>query len=270
MTVSYAIRSCTMLSALLGSMAFAQFPLVDISLEHDQANDQLKISLRANDFDFGDIVSNMVFTVRWPDSSPATLGFGSSDWCPSPTTALPLAPSAMVTPGNGFKYRTWNAIGLAALSEIQDNGGCGQTLLSDTWTHVFTIAVNNDPGGTVFTIAEDQYAVDNNRTFYVSLNGQPSTGGVYTFSTQVEPVARPGQRVLSIRPNPTTGLLILDSGPDAPVIMEAEVLDSSGRVVKRWGALPSRTLDLRGLQVGAYRVRVLAGDEVFVEPFVIE
>ncbi|MBK9175650.1 MAG: T9SS type A sorting domain-containing protein [Flavobacteriales bacterium] len=252
-------------------MAFAQFPLVDVSLEHDQANDQLKISLRANDFDFGDIVSNMVFTVRWLESSPATLGFGTSEWCPSPTTALPLAPSAMVTPGNGFKYRTWNAIGLAALSEIQDNGGCGQTLLADTWTQVFTIAVNNDLGGTVFTIAEDQYAIDNNRTFYVSLNGQPSTGSVYTFSTMVAPIAPQSHHVLSLWPNPSTGLVMVDWSAHAPAIMGLEVLDATGRVVRRWGAIPPpRTLDLQGIGAGAYYVRAIAGEEVFQAPLVLE
>lgn len=271
MMIPNTARSFSMLSLLMGPMAFAQLPLVDISLEHDQANNQLKISLRANDFDFGDIVSNLVFTVRWPESSTATLGLGFSDWCPSPTSALPLAPSATVTPGNGFKYRTWTAIGLSPLSEIQDNGGCGQTLLSGTWTQVFTIAVNNDPGGTVFTIAEDQFVLDENRSFYVSLNGVPNTGGVYTFSTAVAPIALPLHPNLSVQPNPSDGVMRLSWGESLPATMEVQVVDAVGRVVKRWNAIPSNhTLDVRDLGPGAYHVWATGRGVVLHAPIVIE
>lgn len=251
------LRTLALSSSFIAAAGFAQLPLVDISLEHDQPNNQLLVHLRANDFDFGELLSNLVFTVRWQESSAATLSFGTSDWCPAPSAAFSPAPSAMVTPGNGFKYRTWNSVGLALLSDIQDDGGCDQTMLANTWTHVLTIPVSNDPGGTVFEIAEDQYAIDNNRGFFVSLNGQASTGDVYTISTRV-PDAIQAAEALSVSPNPTHGSAIVQ-WPDEGA-WSVEIFDSTGRMLKRQRVSGVQlVLSTDDLAAGSYEVRAQGG-----------
>lgn len=266
MTHSYATKLILLASAFSGSAACAQLPVVDISLENDLSNHQLLLHLRANDYDFGELLSNLVFTVRWPETSTATLSFGTSEWCPAPSSAFNPAPSAMVTPGNGFKYRSWNSIGLALLSEIQDDGGCDQTLFADTWTHVLTIPVSNDPNGTFFEIADDQFTADNNRGFFVSLNGEQYTGTgtppteitgeIYSFTTDVSAVNAHAGLVLS--PNPadnTTSIAWPGSGP-----WSVAVFDATGRMVKQQRMSgPTGVLATHDLAAGSYELRALEG-----------
>ncbi|HRH39384.1 MAG TPA: hypothetical protein PK760_13620, partial [Flavobacteriales bacterium] len=121
-----------------------------------------------------------MFTVRYVDTSPATLGVGSSVWCPAPTVAFQPSPSALVTTG-GFKYRTYTSVGTAQIGDIQDNGGCGDAgaiLPADTWTTVFTINVSNNTGCTAFQITNDSYTAANNRNYFCSLGGTGLTGTI--------------------------------------------------------------------------------------------
>lgn len=55
--------------------------------------------------------------------------------------------------GNGYRYRTYNAIGFTMLGDLVDDGGCEQSLLAGTWIQVYSIPINSDPGGSVFEIA---------------------------------------------------------------------------------------------------------------------
>ncbi|WKZ66945.1 MAG: T9SS type A sorting domain-containing protein [Flavobacteriales bacterium] len=262
------LLSLALLCPAIPSMA--QLPVVDIRFEHDQGNDQILISLRGNDHDFGGVISNLVFTVRWPESSPATLGFGTSAWCPPPSVAFSPVPSAAVSPGNGFKYRTWNHVGLSLISDIIDDGGCGQTLLADTWTPVFTIPVNNDPGGTVFELADDQFVLDDNRSFFVSLGGQASTGGIFSISTGVEGAggAQLGPRLM---PNPaSTEVTVLLDAP-ATGAWAAEVLDAAGRIVlAEQGTGAAMRMRVAALPAGAYRVRVVSENGTAILPLIVE
>lgn len=250
--------------------AVAQLPVVDIRFEHDQGNDQILISLRGNDYDFGGVISNLVFTVRWPESSAATLGFGASAWCPPPSVAFSPVPSAAITPGNGFKYRTWNHVGLSLISDIVDDGGCGQTLAADTWTHVFTIPVNGDPGGTLFELADDQFVLDDNRSFFVSLGGQASTGGIFSISTGAEGTPAP-QQGPRLAPNPARAEVTVLLDAPAPSAWSAEVLDAAGRIVlAERGAGAALRLRVAALQAGAYRVRVATENGMVTLPLIVE
>jgi hypothetical protein len=243
--------------------------VVDVSLEHDGANNQVKVFLRANDFDFGGVLSNLVFTVRWPESSPATLGIGSSLWCPAPSQAFNPGPTTAVAPGNGYRYRTWSSVGLANLSEVQDDGGCDQVLLADQWIQVLTINVNNDPGGTDFIIADDDFTGADNRGFYVSLNGVPVTGAIYTFSTNNGMVDRQGG-LLRIAPNPAHGAIRAElAGTEGP--WRAELLDASGRSAGQWrGMGHSLVLDAGDHAAGRYTLRITTAEGVAAAPLVIQ
>lgn len=258
-----------LLVALPSAATRAQLPVVDVSLEHDGANNQVKVFLRANDFDFGGVLSNLVFTVRWPESSPATLGIGSSLWCPAPSQAFNPGPTTAVAPGNGYRYRTWSSVGLANLSEVQDDGGCDQVLLADQWIQVLTINVNNDPGGTDFIIADDDFTGADNRGFYVSLNGVPVTGAIYTFSTNNGMVDRQGG-LLRIAPNPAHGAIRAElAGTEGP--WRAELLDASGRLAGQWrGMGHSLVLDAGDHAAGRYTLRITTAEGVAAAPLVIQ
>ncbi|MCB9184047.1 MAG: T9SS type A sorting domain-containing protein [Flavobacteriales bacterium] len=135
--------------------------------------------LKANGSAFNEVISGLSFTIRWVDTSPATLGIVTSTWCPAPSAAFSLSPSAMVTPGNGFKYRTYQSFGTEQIGFIQDNGGCGdgQTLPADTWVTVGTINVSNNTGCTEFQIVNDGFTAANNRNFFAALNGVQGLAG---------------------------------------------------------------------------------------------
>ncbi|MEZ4756819.1 MAG: T9SS type A sorting domain-containing protein [Flavobacteriales bacterium] len=156
---------------LAGGAVRAQLPTsVDIDLVPGPNANQMDVRLRANGNSFDQVISNLVFTVRWPDTSPATVGLGSSPWCTS-NQAFPLGPSAQVTPGNGFKYRTYTAVGNAQLGWLIDDGGCETSLPADTWVTVWRLSVSNNTGCTEFNIVNDTYTNANNRNFFISLNG---------------------------------------------------------------------------------------------------
>ncbi|HMC96945.1 MAG TPA: hypothetical protein VKG92_04795, partial [Flavobacteriales bacterium] len=162
---------------------------VDIDLVQGVGPNELDVMLRANGNPFDEVISNLLFTVRWASSSPATLGLGSTGtWCPLPNQAFSPGPSTMVVDpaqGVGFKYRTYSSIGLQQIGLPQDpDAGCGaagQTLTTNTWIKVFTITVSNNTGCTAFNIVNDAYTIAANRNYFISLNGQqipPLTGTI--------------------------------------------------------------------------------------------
>jgi len=250
----------------------AQLPTsVDISMQHDVANQMLRINLRANDLAFSSLLSNLVFTVRWPESSTATLAFGSSAWCPLPSVALPMAGSAALAPGNGYRYRTWTSIGLATLGAIEDEGGCSQSLPADEWVEVYAIPINNEPGGTVYDIADDDYVNDNNRAYFISLEGVDRTGDIFTFSTEAaggDDVQAPS---LLLQPNPADASVTL-SGPGAVNgSVRVRVIASDGRMmIDQNAARFPFTFDVSGLAGGVYNVIVEGGESVRTVPLIIK
>ena len=68
------------LSLLTMAPALAQPTSVDIDLVQGASANQLDVRLRANTTSFNEVISNLVFTIRYVDTSPATLGVGSSGW----------------------------------------------------------------------------------------------------------------------------------------------------------------------------------------------
>lgn len=249
----------------------AQLPTsVDIGLQHDAGNQLLRVSLRANDLAFSSLLSNLVFTVRWQESSAATLAFGSGAWCPPPSVSFPMSASAAVTPGNGYHYRTWTAIGLASLGDLVDDGGCEQSLPADAWVEVYAIPVNNDPGGTIFEIADDAYANDNNRGYFVSLEGIDRTGGIFSFSTEVMEAAPAQAMDVILQPNPANAFTTLVCSDATSSAAWIEVIASDGRTVMSLSAWRSgTTLDISALETGAYRVRISDGTRIQVQPLIV-
>lgn len=256
---------------LVAGAAAAQLPTtVDAKWIHDAPANAIRISLRANGMGFDGVISNLVFTIRWPESSPATLGIGSAAWCPSPSVAFPVVPTSMVAPGNGYKYRTYYSVGLAALGATEDDGGCGQSLPADEWVEVYAIPVNNDPGDTFFEVADDDFTQVDNRAYFISLNGIASTGAIIGFSTssQAEPTGRMAPAVF---PNPATHESRLVLPAEWIGAWRATVLDAAGRAMCRFsGADSAVPVVCEGLVNGAYVLRIEGEAGMVSAPFLVE
>lgn len=265
--------SAVSVPALLQAQVFPS--TVDICMQQDVGAGVLRISLRANDQGFEQVVSGLVFTIRWPASSSATLSVAPSPWCP-PGSAFNPGPSAQVAPGNGYKYKTWTATGTAWLSELVDNGGCGQGLLADTWTEVLAIPVING-GNTFFEMLNDDFTLADNRNYFISLNGEwivngdTLTGTICSASTGV-PSSVVMDEPLWLSPNPTTGRVQL-SAMDPVGLVIYEVLDPTGRLILRErcnGQTGPWMIDLTDRATGVYQVRVHSVDRIHTQAVVLE
>lgn len=157
-------------------VGMAQDPeTVDVDLRQSTLDaNSLDVFVRANGQPFGNILSGLTFTLRWPTTSPATLG-ARVNACPDAIniSATPQETNPLLNDvPTGFNYRTYNAFGLELLSDW----GC--SLPQDEWYLVMTVPVENNTGCTVFNIVNDDWtnAPGNARDFFVSLGGNDHTG----------------------------------------------------------------------------------------------
>ncbi|HRH37029.1 MAG TPA: hypothetical protein PK760_01710, partial [Flavobacteriales bacterium] len=76
-------RSSLFIGALLFTLAtsFGQIYPTSVDICMAQEPGMLRVSIRANDFDFGQVLSGLVFTIRWNESSTSSLGAGTNPWC---------------------------------------------------------------------------------------------------------------------------------------------------------------------------------------------
>lgn len=175
----------------------------------------------------------------------------------------------MVTPGTGYKYRTWTVVGLALLGAIEDDGGCDQSLLADEWTVVYAIPINNDPGGTTFEISEDTWTEDNNRSYFISGAGLNVTGAVISGSTQSTAITAAGRSTLALQPNPASNELVV-LAPMMDGAWQTEVIDAAGRVALRAnGSQWPIRLDVSTVPVGAYTLVITGVQAVQTSPLFI-
>ena len=91
-------------------------------------------------------------------------------------------------------------------------------------------------GGSTFAIVNDDWTADvnNNGNYYISLNGQPSTGSIYSISTGVEAVT-PSEAAMSLLPNPADASARLTVSVPTAADLSLELFDASGRAVMKTG-----------------------------------
>ncbi|MDX9751811.1 MAG: hypothetical protein RBT71_12070, partial [Flavobacteriales bacterium] len=175
-----------LLPALLSHQAAAQIQVsnIDIDLVEGATQGQLEVKMRFNDASFGEVFSGLVFTIRWPETSPALLPVGTP-FCTG--AGFPISASAHIVDG-GFRYRTWNMEATAQLQADPDlDGGCGFVFPQDQWVTVLTINPIGNTECTEFQIINDAFTGANNRDYYVSLNGEPNNGQGGTLVGTIEP-----------------------------------------------------------------------------------
>jgi hypothetical protein len=156
----------SILACLAGLNSLAE-QRIDITLA-DNGNNQLEVRLRPTG-PFNDVVSGVVFTLRWQETFGPALSLFEPTWPQS--EFLPLSSSPVVSPGNGYMYRTYSAVGLVPMHELDQAWEGGME---------YPICVMNilTPGVQV-TLCNDSYTAVSNRDFYVSLNGSNKTGIIY-------------------------------------------------------------------------------------------
>lgn len=149
--------------------SFSQTTSVDIDLFDGGDADSLEVRMRANGATFDGLVTGLTFTVRWPMSSPATLGARTLR-CP---LGVPVSASPQVTSG-AFHYCTFNAFGLEPMADA-----CPANVWTQgTWVTLMKVKVEGITGCVGFNIVNDAWTTANNRNYYVGLNGVPRSGNI--------------------------------------------------------------------------------------------
>lgn len=162
--------------AFLATSALAQ-PTTDIGLFAGSAPNTLEVRVRPNAA-FTQVVSSITFTLRWEAGSGATIAGPSSlvvgQNCPGGFFITPSGDSTVVN--GGFNYYTFNAFGFAQLSAACS----GQTWAANTERVIATIPFRPGAACANFRIVNDGFTGAENKDFFISLNGLPRTGTIYS------------------------------------------------------------------------------------------
>ena len=218
-----------------GPLSLAAQTIVDIGLFPSQINDStLEVRICPN-ADFGGVLSALGFTIRWPETSNATLGTRTNS-CPS---GIPVSQQAIVT-NNGYHHRTYLATGTSLL----EDEGC--PLIGCTHNLVMRVPVVANMDLSEFELEPGNY--------YVSMNGNDVTGTIYT-----EPCMSTGQLAghsvsednWSVFPNPATDVVILKTGSSRPPPYTAVAIGMDGRRIPLH-ALGGGRWDVSALDAGVY------------------
>lgn len=235
-------------------------PNVDITMATLE-DGRVEVRLRP-DGDFVGVFSALVFTLRCPGSSAATLGeFVSA----APGQAGGLYPdiSGDVQYANGYAYATYAGFGFSTTNP-------GWT--ADQEIILGHFPVSNGPGA--FALLNDAWTATHNADFYVSLNGEERTGVIYGLTTGIDAVDGP-QVVSGFRaaPGSNSGIITVDQ-PQAGQL-RVELIDHNGRIVHAWSQAVGAGKSTFGIEAppvaaGVYRVRFEQVGGMFTAPWYIE
>jgi len=236
----------------VGISSFAQpgcLSQVDISVVPNE-NDQLEIWLRPQN-DFDGFFSSIVFTVRWNNDDGVSLGAIMAQ-----PPYVGLGTSGPEHEDDIYSYQIYWGESLAQLA-----------VLDETWTagEQFLLAKINILNNTsYFEIGDDDFTDSMNGTYYVSLNGYPCTGDIYTISTQITEMEMKDEVVVS--PNPSSGQSFATVSLASVTDLRFELYDATGKLIwnkERKGRSGRHVEDLsmKGLSEGIYMLQVWMGDK---------
>lgn len=157
------------LSTLMVMATYAQ-ATVDLKMERVNTSG-LRVSLRNNGPTFGNLVSSIVFTLRWPAAMEAVPGVNTLG-CEG---GMMVTESGPIVVDGGFQYQTYVAFGMATLQNT-----CPDHLLnSGEWRELCVIIVENQGATcTGYEIVNDGFTQGNNRNYYISFGGSDVTGSI--------------------------------------------------------------------------------------------
>lgn len=240
----------------LGTMAHAGVDITSVILP----DGRVEVRLRP-DQNFSQLVSSVLFTVRWDASADVHLGALSQ---PGQTSAyVPVIRSGGEQEANGYRYQIFASVSLTPMDWVDESWQAGQE---------YVIARINPSGPANFHLAEDDWTFANNGDYYVSLNGLDTTGDLYSISTSTGSVAAPVTG-LQVMPNPTDRDTWITYTPVEPGPVRIELFDATGRSVQQrsLGVLSNTwrgQLEMGDLMPGVYLLRVTGKDQGLVERIV--
>lgn len=220
---------------------------VDMTMQPN-GNGGVDIKLRPTEH-FEDIVSTVVFTIRWDASSDAHLGAITQDALAG--VYLPIIKSDVETDAGGYRYQIFSGMGFTPMHDVAAQWEAGQE---------YTVATIPISGSASFTVLNDAWTTENNGTFYVSLGGLPSTGIIYDLSTGI--AAGDGLGVgIDIQPNPADKECTVTVDADMARPVDMELFNPAGQIVwaKHVTLIAGRntqTLDLTPYDQGVYMLRL--------------
>lgn len=214
------IRS--LLTALVSTSvlaAQAQLPTVDITMVQTQT-DLYEVRVRP-DGAFDGLFSSLVFTLRWSASSSATL----AEFEPTAEMVdIGIYPvmSGDVVVSEPYQYAPHVAFGTSSLASEGMAWVAGQEVV------LGTIQVIGGP--TDLELVNDDWTIDHNTNYFVSLNGSGRTGTIYDLPSLVQPMIGTGADPRwEVRNTGDRLLLRLDTSE--PMVIDYTVHDAAGRSV---------------------------------------
>jgi len=151
----------------ISQFAVSAQPYVDVGLFKDTP-DTLEVRLRP-DSSFDELVSNVVFTIRWDTASGAHLGPVMQSY---PESAyIPMQKSGGEQDSSGYRYQVFAGFGGSQMN----NFGAGWS----AYQEVVLMKIPVYQGCDSFKIMNDGWASDNNGDYFISLNGLNRTDSIY-------------------------------------------------------------------------------------------
>lgn len=244
--------------ALAGSAVSAQ-PRVDIGLYRQGL--ELEVRVKPTE-DFDGILSAILFTLRWENSSdsrPLLVQQKSA-----PATYIPVVPAGDVQRSGRYNYQVYTGFGFEQVGSTDETWKAGQE---------YTIARIPIEGDGDFELVNDEWTavLEHNADYFVSLNGEERTGVIY------KNLAAGGSEAqwVTLQPNPNNGQFTIGVEMPETADLLIEVLNPLGQLVHsedlgEFQGQYLRTLDLRSLGSGAYQVRVVRNGHADVHKVIVQ
>ncbi|MFT3886066.1 MAG: T9SS type A sorting domain-containing protein [Flavobacteriales bacterium] len=210
---------------------------------------------------FEDIVSTLLFTIRWSAASDAHLGALTQN--ATAGVYAPMVKSDAETDAGGYRYQIFSCMGFTPLHALSTEWNAGQE---------YTIASIPVAGVASFVLIVDGWTQENNGNYYVALGGAPSTGEIYEMSTGIQ--AGDGLAVgLDIQPNPTDKDCTIRIDSEKARAVDMELFNPAGQVVlaKRIALSAGRTTETLHMEPygrGVYMLRLRSDKDVMTRRIV--
>jgi len=170
------MRSLLLLMCI-ASGVLASGQTIQLGLE-ESADGVLEFKL-LSDADFDQFFSSTVVTVRWATTAGVTVGTTPTNLLPNAFTTAGVVLFNSSTTDSIFSYLTFTTLGVGPL-------GATNAWTAGNEVSFFSIPYSNTSDTCVtFEILYDQYQLDQNLGWYVSLNGENRTNGFILGKEQV-------------------------------------------------------------------------------------
>lgn len=253
------LRSMLLLWLALIASALSAQPRVDIALYRQGS--ELEVRVRPTE-DFDGILSAILFTLRWEQTSnaqPLTVQQKSA-----PATYIPVFATGERERSGAYNYQVYTGFGFELVGSTEETWKAGNE---------YTVARIPIEGDGDFELVNDEWTsvLENNGDYFISLNGEERTGVIY------KSMAAGGSEAqwVTLQPNPNNGQFTLGVALGEAADLRIEVLNGLGQLVisedlGEFQGQYQRNMDLRSLGSGAYQVRVVRNGHADVHKVIVQ